>query len=262
MQRWAQSYFLLFAVFWSFISSNLVVASELDYATLLKTRKPREAIWSFESGIAQYNIAVPDTSKIKGIAGSFTIGYGRIQGDRWLTGRFHFLAGPFDLARQGQFDADFSGTMIDIEYGSVFPGQNLRGTSAPILSISTGYMDLSGHNIGENRKNNGNPNDSRNFYLEQDFRIHFGSIFLSPGIGWAWTKSVRPEGNEPELLVTRVESAYTRLGITIPIYSRGQVEVTKRDEGDSLSQSPTKHTSTGHVTGYSLVASAGVWLGI
>ncbi len=243
-------------------SSSLWATAELDSSLLLKTRPPRDMIWSFESGVLQYNLKLPDESKITGIAGSITVGYGRIYGNQWVTGRFHFLAGPFDLARQGQFDADFSGTRIDVEYGSVFPGQNFRGGSAAILSISAGYMDLGGYNIGDNRKNNGHTTDSRNFYLEQDFRVHMGSLVVSPAIGWAWTKQPRPQGNEPELLLTRIESASLRLGATIPLYARGRTEVTKRDESDSLWQTATKHTTTGPVSGYSLVASAGVWLGI
>jgi hypothetical protein len=243
-------------------ASTIAYAAGLDQSTLLKTRPSRDVIWGFESGLLQYNLRMPDNSKIAGLAGCLTVGYGQIQDNQWLTGRFHFLAGPFDLARQGQFDADFSGTKIDVEYGSVFPGQNFRGGSAPILSISAGYMDLGGHNIGDNRKNNGNANDSRNFYLEQEFRVHVGSLVVSPAIGWAWTKSPRPQGNEPELLLTRVESAFVRLGATVPLYSRARSEVIKRDEGDSLWQTASKHTTTGQVSGYSLVASGGVWLGI
>jgi hypothetical protein len=123
-------------------------------------------------------------------------------------------------------------------------------------------MDLTGRNIGANRKNNGDANDPKNFYLEQDFKTSFGAVTFTPAIGWQWAKADRPSGNEPELLATRIESAFIRLGAMIPVYSRARVEVIKRDQTDDLSQSPSQHTTTGTMRGYSLIASTGVWLGI
>ena len=240
----------------------IAAPEELNHAELLKSRQPREVIWTFDSSMFQYNLTVPDESKISGIGGAFAIGYGRSRANSWLTGRFHFLAGPWDTARNGAFDADYSGSMIDVEYGTSFPGTDLRRGSVPILTISAGYMDLTGKNIGDNRKNNGDPNNRSNYYLEQNFKTSLGAVVITPGIGWAWAKPARPTGNEPDLLVTRVESAFAKFGALVPLYSRSRVEIGKRDQSDPISKSPSTHTSSGHVRGYSFVASAGVWLGI
>lgn len=246
------------------ISGPLLAASSesLNYSELLKNRGSREVIWSFDASMIQHNFSMPDNSKLSGNAGSFTFGYGRVRGNSWLLGRFHFLAGPWDTARGGAFDSDFYGSGIDFEYGTAFPGTTLRSGSSPILSLAAGYMDLNGRNIGANRKNNGNPNDRSNYYLEQDFKAGFAAVTVTPSVGWSWTKSERPAGNEVELLTTRVESAYLRLGAIIPLYSRARVEVIKRSESDSITQTPKQYNSTGMIRGYSLQASTGVWLGI
>jgi hypothetical protein len=244
------------------IVSGLAQASPLETQKLLAERGPREVIWSFDASVSKPSFECPDGSMIEGYGGSFTIGYGRIRDSRWLNGRIHFLAGPFDVARHGQFDADFNGTLLDVEYGSAFPGYDLRGANAPLLSVAAGYMDFNGHNIGDNRKNNGDPNDRHNYYLEQDFRISTSALVVTPAVGWIWAQPARPRGNEPELLTTRAEAAYVKLGALVPLYSHSRVEVTKRDENDALSQSPVKKSSTGHLAGYSFVLSSGVWLGI
>ena len=236
--------------------------SDLNYAELLKTRPARDVIWTFGASMIQYNFRAPDDSKLAGMAGSFVIGYGQVHGDSWMSGRFHILAGPFDMARNSSFDADYSGTSIDIEYGSAFPGTSLRSGSSPFWAIATGYLDLNGRNIGGNRKNNGDPNDAKNYYLEQDFKTNFGGVIVTPAVGWQWARAERPSGNEPELLTTRVESAYLRLGAMIPVYSRARIDVVKREQTDDLSQSPTQHTTTGTMRGYSMTLSTGVWLGI
>jgi hypothetical protein len=233
-----------------------------DAALILNARPPRDIIWGFESTVERYNLRLPDESTVAGMAGRIGVAYGRIRDNQWLMGRFHFLAGPFDLARQGQFDADFSGTSIDFEYGSAFPGRSLRGASVPTLSIAFGYTDLNGRNIGDNRRITGSSTDNENYRREQGFQIHMGLVTVTPALGWTWTKPPRPQGNEPELLSTRIESAYARIGTMIPLYSRGRVEVTKRSADASPRQTASKYKATGHIVGYSLIASAGVWLGI
>jgi hypothetical protein len=258
----AAAAFAVIAASATLYSGSCRAASELNYAELLKTRPPRDVIWTFDASMIQYNLKAPDDSKISGMAGSFVIGYGRVRGDSWASGRIHFLAGPWDMTRNASFDADYSGTAIDVEYGAAIPGTSLRSGSSPFWAVAAGYMDLNGRNIGANRKNNGDPNDPKNFYLEQDFKTNFGALTLTPAIGWQWARADRPSGNEPELLATRIESAFVRLGAMIPVYSRARVEVIKRDQTDALSQSPSQHTTTGTMRGYSLIASTGVWLGI
>jgi hypothetical protein len=236
--------------------------SELNFQKLVAERGPRDVIWSFDASLTNPTYTCPDGSKITGYGGSFSVGYGRFHDSHWYSGRMHFLAGPFDVARDNQFDADFNGTIIDFEYGTAFPGFSLRSDSAPVLSISGGYMDYNGHNIGENRKNDGDPNNSKNYYLEQDFKSSTGAIIVTPSVGWIWPKPPRPRGNEPELLLTRVEAAFLKLGAQIPLYSHSRMEVVKRDENDSISQNASKRTSTGLLAGYSLILSTGVMLGI
>lgn len=253
---------LMVTISWAGVYAPKAWCETLDYENLLKTRPPRTTFWSFDASVIQNQFVAPDSSKLHGVGGAFTFGYGKIRDNSWLVGRFHFLAGPWASARDGAFDTDFSGSGLDIEYGTSFPGTELRQGSTPILFVAGGYMDLSGRNIGGNRKFSGNPEDPSNYYLEQSFKTGFGAIYLMPGIGWSWTKAPRPMGNEPELLMTRVESAYLKVSSTIPVYSRSRVEVIKRSSSEGLSQSPTLHTSTGMIRGYSLILSSGVWLGL
>jgi hypothetical protein len=237
------------------------LAGSVDHQELLKSRPVRETIWSFDASTIENQFIAPDGSEFAGIGASFSVGYGKITNNSWILGRFHFLAGPWDTARNGAFDTDFYGSGLDVEYGTSFPGTSLRSNSTPILTVAAGYMDISGRNIGGNKKSTGNPNNAENYYLEQDFKAEFGAIYVMPGAGWTWTKPARPTGNEPELLVTRVESAYLKLSTTIPVYSRARVEVMKRSTSDGLNQYSRLHT-TGMIRGYSLILGTGVWLGI
>lgn len=247
---------------WAISHPLAVYAESLNYAELLKTRPARNTIWAFDASFIHNQFIAPDRSKLDGVGGAFTFGYGKIRRNSWLLGRFHFLAGPWSTARNGTFDADFNGSGLDIEYGTSFPGTELRSGSTPILFVAAGYMDISGRNIGGNKKYSGNPNDPSNYYLEQSFKAGFGSVYIMPGAGWTWAKPERPDGNEPELLATRVESAYVKLSATVPLYSRSRVEVLKRTPQESLSQSPTLHSTTGMIRGYSMIITSGVWLGI
>jgi hypothetical protein len=237
-------------------------AEPLNNAELLKTRPPRDHFWSFDMSTNQYNLTAPDESKLSGIGGEFAIGYGRIYKNSWLVGSYHFLSGPWDTARNQTFDVDSSGMIVAMEYGTSFPKFELRSGSSPFLSISAGYLALNSKNVGSNRKNSGNPNDINNYYLEQDFIANVNAVVVIPSLGWNWVKAARPTGNEPDLLLTRVESAYLRLGAMIPLYSRARVKVIKRSPSDPLSQTPKQRTTTGVMKGYSLTVTAGVWLGI
>jgi hypothetical protein len=123
-------------------------------------------------------------------------------------------------------------------------------------------MDLSGKNIGGNKKPSDSGNPDSDELLEQSFKSNFGAVYLLPAVGWGWTKSARPLGNEPEFLITRVESTYLKLGINLPIYSRSRVQVIRRPTSDQISQTPVKESSSGTIRGYSIIISTGLWLGV
>ncbi len=242
--------------------SQAFAEAGLDYVELLKSRAPRIHFWSFDMAVNNFRFIAPDDSKVAGVGASFVIGYGRIHENSWINLNYHFISGPWDSARNQSFDVDSSGFLLDAEYGAAFPRFSLRSGSCPMLSISGGYLSLSSKSIGSNRKNSGNPDDVSNFYLEQDFKTTINSLVVTPAIGWQWVKPARPSGNEPELLQTRVESVYLRLGAIVPLYSGSRVKVLKRSQRDTLSQTPKYHTTTGTIRGYSMVMTTGVWLGI
>jgi hypothetical protein len=222
---------------------------------------PREVTWTFDSSIMMFNKTLPDESKLDGPAGSFTVGYGRTRGNIWLCGRLHVLSGPWGKARDGAFDADYSGTMLDMEYGAAFPGTNLRSGSGPILSLAGGYLDLSGKNIGGNKQaRDGTPN--KTLYLEQSFKASVREVTVTPSIGWIWAKPSRPISNAQDQLNTRVEASLVKLGALIPLNSRSQVAITKRNSESGLSEAPQRLTRSGSTKGFALVGSVSLWLGI
>jgi hypothetical protein len=222
---------------------------------------PREVTWTFDSSIMMFNKTLPDESKLDGPAGSFTVGYGRTRGNIWLCGRLHVLSGPWGKARDGAFDADYSGTMLDMEYGAAFPGTNLRSGSGPILALAGGYLDLSGKNIGGNKQaRDSTPNQT--LYLEQNFKVSVREVTVTPSIGWIWAKPSRPISNAQEQLNTRVEAYLLKLGALIPLNSRSQVAITKRNSESGLSEAPQRLTRSGSTKGFALVGSVSLWLGI
>lgn len=244
------------------VGSRSFAEEPLDQVELLKTRPPRIHFWALEMGVNQFNFTAPDDSKVAGLGASFALGYGRIHENSWVNASYHFFNGPWESARNHTFDVDSSGSLVDVEYGRAFPGFSLRSNSSPFLAISGGYLAMSTKNIGSNRKNTIDPNEKSNFYLEQDFKTTVEALVMTPTVGWNWVKPARPSGNEPELLMTRIESSYLKLGAEVPLYSKSRVKVLKRSSSDTLSQTPTQHTTTGAMTGYSLIMTGGVWLGI
>lgn len=254
-----RSCFVLIFIYLLFPAS--VIAKNLDNEQYT-SRPAREIVWSFESNLLNFNMTLPDASKLQGSAGSFTAGYGRTRKNAWFITRLHVISGPWGSARDGKFDSDYSGTMFDIEYGTAFPRLQLRSGSSPILSIAGGYLDMSGRNIGGNKKAQYDLKASNSDGLEQDFKTSLGELTVTPSIGWSWTRPSRPTGNEEELLQTRVESSSIKLGAIVPLYSRARVSVNKKPEAIGSNEELQRITRTGAVRGYALVSSMTIWLGI
>lgn len=254
-----QSAFLLL---WIYLMAPSGVMAENASNERYSSRPARDVIWSFESSLLNFNMTLPDTSELDGSAGSFTVGYGRTRENAWLIARLHIISGPWGTVRDGTFDSDYSGTMFDIEYGAAFPGLQLRGGSCPILSIAGGYLDISGRNIGGNKKSEYGLKVSDSDGLEQDFKTSLGELTVTPSIGWSWTRPSRPTGNEEELLQTRVESSSIKLGAIVPLYSRARVRVSKKAEAVGPNEPLQRKTRTGSVRGYALFSSITIWLGI
>ena len=224
-------------------------------------RPQREVIWSFDSSIMMFSKTLPDESKLEGLAGSFTVGYGRAKDNNWLCGRMHLLSGPWGTARNGAFDADYAGTMLDLEYGAALPATSLRSGSGIVLALAGGYLDLSGRNIGGN-KNARDITSNSLFYLEQSFTTAVREIYLTPSIGWIWAKPSRPISNEQSQLNTRIEASSIKIGAMIPVYSRSRVTVTRRDDDGDISRQPQRRTVSGNTKGIAIVSSMNLWLGI
>lgn len=251
-----------FVLFWIHILTPSDVMAENAGNERYSSRPARDVIWSFESSLLSFNMTLPDTSKLDGSAGSFAVGYGRTRENAWLVARLHIISGPWGTARDGTFDSDYSGTMFDIEYGAAFPGLRLRSGSSPILSIAGGYLDMSGRNIGGNKKYQYNLKASNSEGLEQDFRTNLGELTVTPSIGWSWTRPSRPTGNEEELLQTRVESSTIKLGAILPLYSRSRVTVKRIRESAEPSAATDRISNAGPAKGFAIFSSLTVWLGI
>jgi hypothetical protein len=251
-----------FVLLWIHILTPSDVMAENAGNERYSSRPARDVIWSFESSLLSFNMTLPDTSELDGSAGSFAVGYGRTRENAWLVARLHIISGPWGTARDGTFDSDYSGTMFDIEYGAAFPGLRLRSGSSPILSIAGGYLDMSGRNIGGNKKYQYNLKASNSEGLEQDFRTNLGELTVTPSLGWSWTRPSRPTGNEEELLQTRVESSNIKLGAILPLYSRARVSVNKKPDNAGPNEQFQRITRSGALRGYSLFSSVTIWLGI
>jgi hypothetical protein len=225
-------------------------------------KKPyRNVIWAFASSIVSFSKTLPDSSKLEGHAGAFTVGYGRTQTNSWWIGRLHVLSGPWGQIRNGTFDADYSGTMLDVEYGTNFPGTSLWSKSSPILTLAGGYIDISGRNIGGNKKSQQiAPNES--LYLEQDFKLGISELTLTPSLGWSWRRKPRPLSNEQKELDTRIEASTIKIGALIPLQSKARVTISQRSPTDSPTTPPQRRTTSGNAKGYAIVTSATIWLGI
>lgn len=251
-----------FVVIFIFLLAPHEVMAENESRDRYSSRPAREVIWSFESNILNFDMTLPDTSKLDGTAGAFTVGYGRTRENAWLLSRLHVISGPWGSARDGKFDSDYSGTMFDIEYGAAFPRLSLRSGSCPTLSLAGGYLDMSGRNIGGNKKSQYGLKANSSESLEQDFKTGLSQITISPSIGWSWTRPPRPTGNEEELLQTRVESSSVKLGAVLPLYAKSRVTVKRTRESAKPSEVAERFSISGPARGFAVFSSLTIWLGI
>lgn len=244
-----------------FLSQSYSVSAQEAQELIARSSPPREMTWSFDSSLLAFTKTLPDQSRLEGQAAAFIVGFGRTKEDRWLLGRVHALSGPWGKALNDSFDTDYSGTIVDIEYGTAFPGSKLRSGSCPVLALAGGYLDLSGRNIGGNRHTRG-VLDNYSFYVEQDFKTSVREIFITPSIGWMWAKPPREISNIQSQLNTRIEATTIKLGAMIPLHSKSRISVTKRAASSNPSKPQESDTATGSAKGFALLGSVSVWLGI
>lgn len=244
-----------------FLGQSYSVSAQESQELTARSSPPRELTWSFDSSLLTFTKTLPDQSRLEGQAAAFTVGFGRTKDDRWLLGRVHALSGPWGKALNDSFDTDYSGTIVDIEYGTAFPGSKLRSGSCPVLALAGGYLDLSGRNIGGNRHNR-DVLDNSLFHVEQDFKTSMREIFITPSIGWMWAQPQREISNMQSQLNTRIEATTVKLGAMIPLHSKSRISVTKRVASSNPAKPPEHDTATGNAKGFALLGSVSLWLGI
>lgn len=244
-----------------FLSQSYSVRAQEDQDLIARSSSQREVTWSFDSSLLTFTKTLPDKSRLEGQAAAFTVGFGRTKDDHWLLGRVHAVSGPWGKALNDSFDTDYSGTIVDIEYGAAVPGSKLRSGSCPVLALAGGYLDLSGRNIGGNRRTR-DVLDNSSFYVEQDFKTSVSEIFIMPSIGWMWAKPQRQISNIQSQLNTRIEATTVKLGAIIPLHSKSRISVTKREASSSPAKPPEHDISTGSAKGFALLGSVSLWLGI
>jgi hypothetical protein len=183
--------------------------------------EPKRAIWSFGLQGVHYKLKGEGDVALSGTGGSVSLGRG-YTGDSWYgAAQVEFLLGPYSVIRDGQFDAEFSGTGFSLRSAyALYPWADLRNSSGTLLAgIGVRYTDQIGKSVGRNRRDTGSLKDN-NAALPERFRVAANILYLTPTIAYASFKPSRPDGNSPELLTTRVEGQEVSFGVSIPIYAQ------------------------------------------
>lgn len=250
----------------------LFFANHLQAAETVKVAKqqPNSAnsthIWTFGLGSIFHRLQAYGDNDLAGTSATIDIGYGIVKEKWFLRGAFSSILGPYEPARDHQFNMDYFGTGFLLLAGAQlqnFPYQNFKFDKFEDRSLDYGlafgfyYFDLSGKSIGKNRRID---NDSS--VAPRDYRSNITNLALLPSFFVSWLTPSRQAGNTPEDLKTRVEGYQLIVGAVIPVMSYYDNQYSKDSLQDDGSNMSVVIRERGSFTGASAYVALSILLGI
>ncbi len=248
--------------------TNLTLCAEQQKQDQKEDHRPLEyassiQIWSFGLGSIFHRLQAYGDNDLAGTSAAIDLGYGVLKEKWFVRGAFSSILGPYEPARDHQFNMDYFGTGFLLLAGAQlqnFPYQNMNFENRSLgygLAFGFHYFDLSGKSIGKNRKID---NDSS--VAPRDYRSNITNLALLPAIYISWLNPYRKIGNTPEDLKTRVEGYQVLIGAIVPVISYYDNEYSRdklQDDGSNLSVVVRER---GSFTGASAYLAISILLGI
>ncbi|WP_143478187.1 hypothetical protein [Pseudobacteriovorax antillogorgiicola] len=193
----------------------------------------RHSAWSIGLTFKNHILRSPQENNFLGTAAAIQLGRTYVY-HRWIAGlSLDVLTGPYESPERQNIVVDFTGTGASgyIGYGLSGEPTLQSGTLDYGLILNLGYGDMIGRSVSQRVRTSEDDEPVNNWVM----RINDFSI--APAIFVSWLKPARPEGNSPELLVTRIEGVFVHFGALFPIQTKyklqyDQGESTFNDNGD------------------------------
>jgi hypothetical protein len=210
--------------------------------------------WDIGLSASRYEFQDSKNSII-GNSGAFQIGRGWI-GDRWRFGAtVDILMGPYTEIRSECVRTDFFGTGLSATSYFSVTGPLRSPSGSWGLSAGATYFDIVGRSV-----QNGDADKDGNVITNLTMRA--STFMATAGIFRAWMVPKRPEGNTPDLLLTRIEGYMLGISGAYPIQSSYSVKYDIKNQGASgPTGEPRSRSDRGDLEGYSISATFSAMLG-
>jgi hypothetical protein len=226
----------------------------------------RNGFWSFGLSGLRHTLKAGNGNEVLGNTAAISIGTGYLRHKWYSYGTLNILLGPYEPTRDRQLNVDFEGSGATYWLGFSAQDLDLRSAAGGYgFVMGLDYSDISGHSVGRNRQESGDPANPKNVGLINKYSMHVSQLAVIPSIFFCWLEPGRLKGNTPELLRTRVEGYVLTIGIGIPFLSKyraGYVMKIKDEEtgrGEIVDKSVNE---TGKLEGFSIIINFTSLLGV
>ena len=246
----------------SFFSPSKAACAQtaLRETAIVKDNPPleyRTTVWTIGLSQNKYALKSGEEASLLDSATVVQLGRGHLAENIYASYTFEIISGPYNSRQQGHVSTDFTGTGFSAMIAHTAENANIRTESGNYgFAIGLGYSDIIGRSVGLK------PAVSSSENIDQ-FTMHVTSYTILPSLFFAWLKEVRPVGNTPELLATRIEGYVLNLGIAMPLWARYRISYLSTPMGASGAlASPQSVTKNGYLGGYNLVITFSALLGV
>lgn len=170
----------------------------------------KDAFWNLEIGATNHSIQSSVGSSLLGTSASIHIGTGTFFPLGFYEFGMEVISGPYQSSRSTERNLDYYGTGISGKVGlHLFPKQFRKNSWSSGILLGAEYSDITGNSFDDV---NSNPTAGNN--------IRVISYLISPGIFFGYIQKPRLDGNDAELLSTRIEAILFTLNISFPISNK------------------------------------------
>lgn len=212
----------------------------------------RDNYWSIGLAGYQNNLKSGTDQSLLGPSLVVQVGRGHLENNWFLSGTLDIISGPYRAQQGGPVDLDFQGTGFTALLGYSAENTSLRtdlGNYGFTFGIS--YSDMVGRSLEGKRTQLADGN------AIEKFTTRVTNFSILPAVFFCWLEPPRKKGNDPDLLVTRIEGYILNLGIAVPMKANFTNKYDKISEDGVTPQS-----ERGSLKGYTLMVSLTAALGV
>lgn len=218
--------------------------------------REKENVWNLGFALEQMRYEA-QSDQFFGQRGTLSFGYGKFQRQLYYGFNADILMGPYTEILEEKVKTDFYGTGFNVKTSYAFTGDGFRNANGSwSLDLGLSYSDTVGRSVAKSPVQ-----DDKRVISELSMRVSQFNGLVS--ISYNKMLPARPLGNDPELLMTRIEGYAAGLGVTYPI--KATYSMRYREEKGKVGNSDgytREKTERGSLTGYSVFFNFSVFLGV